>query len=299
MFNVRTQHRLWKCILPKFAIAVVAIATSSLVGCAGGTSSVTPTGVADCGTASQSAYNSRAVRDMVDGSGTWYPSPATQDPALQYDLDGTRGVTYDDSDISGAPSHTGGVGKALYGHASSTCTGQSSIGRTTKSLTYVPTQCWYQERTPGIQDPLSDFFLGCDYVAVDVGGDGYGGFIGGRGGSLGVHIGKPPDGGICANSPLSVGDPLPGNTNNIGVADINAIYNGNKVAGWMYLGDDGHRYLQLNYANQAGYSIGVDLKLLSPGVSSPGGYSAVTLWNGQLPPGSRLNRCWSKGKVLA
>ena len=99
---------------------------------------------------------------------------------------------------------------------------------------------------------------------------------------------------------MSVGDTISIlNSPDTSIADMNAIWNGNKVVGWMYRGDNGQRYVQMNYSNSAGVSVAGDFGFVSAGVSQPGGYSEIKKWNGSLPPGSRLKKCFTGGSVFA
>jgi hypothetical protein len=99
---------------------------------------------------------------------------------------------------------------------------------------------------------------------------------------------------------MAVGDTISIlNSPDTSIADINALWNGNKVAGWMYRGDNGKRFIQLNYQNQAGVSVGAGLKWASAGVSTPSGYSEINLWDGRLTPGTRLKKCFSRGGLFA
>ena len=61
-------------------------------------------------------------------------------------------------------------------------------------------------------------------------------------------------------SPESIGDTISISTSpDTSVADINALWNGNKVAGWLYIGDDKTRFIQFNYQNQAGVSAAISV----------------------------------------
>ncbi len=82
------------------------------------------------------------------------------------------------------------------------------------------------------------------------------------------------------------------------ITDINSLWNGNKNIGWMYKGSDGKRYVVMNFSNAAGVQWAVDIKVIAVGGSTPGGYSAVTPWNGRLPPGTRVVKCFSRGQML-
>jgi hypothetical protein len=141
-----------------------------------------------------------------------------------------------------------------------------------------------------------DYFLGC---TVDIIG-GFNNTPSNNNNAGGGHRGGPVDGAQCSGSPMAVGDTISIlNSPDTGIADINAMWNGNKVSGWMYKGDNGTRFVELNHANQAGISLGVAWGWFTAGVSTPGGYSAITKWNGQLQPGTRLKKCFTGGSLFA
>jgi hypothetical protein len=162
--------------------------------------------------------------------------------------------------------------------------GAQSVG----SISYT---CYYQAATPGIHNPDSDSFLGCDvYASVGVDTTNVSTVIA-------AHRGAPVDGGTCSGSPEAIGDTISiSGTPDTSVADMNALWNGNKVIGWLYKGDNGVRFIQLNYQNAAGQSAGVSLGLIGASVASPGGYSGIGKWNGSLPPGTRVKKCFTGGQ---
>ncbi len=279
------------------------VAPMALTACGGSGNSIAPK-VANCNTTSPAsttrlaASTTRRVRDEMTDSPPWVPDNGTSTNETYADNSTpTRLGDWYDSDLSGAPQHTtygsGGGGGRNY---RADCTQPSSNGRTTQSYGGISYTCWYQARTPGIHNIYDDFFLGC---TVDI--------IGGNNNtptnnnnSHEGHRGDPVDGATCSGSPMAVGDNISiigaADTN---IADINALWNGNKVAGWMYKGDNGTRFVQMNYSNQAGVSLSVTWGIGTIGVSTPGGYSGVSKWNGGLPPGTRLKKCFNGGSTLA
>ena len=264
-------------------------ALSGLAGCSGGGNSVQVSKSSDCGSVVASA--TRSVKDQFSDDPPWAVAGSANET---YNVVAQRNSDYYDSDISGAPTHdvtSGGGGK----HNLSGCNTPSSATRISKSYTTVTRVCWYQAAISGVHEPEHDTFLGCDVDAQS-----YGSTTGQpMGGQLADRKGKPVDGATCSGSPHAVSETISiSGLPDTNIADINAIWNGNKEIGWFYLGDDGNRYIQFNYANRAGFSAGVGYGLFSVGISSPGGYSDVYHWNGTLEPGSRVRKCFTGGKQL-
>lgn len=113
----------------------------------------------------------------------------------------------------------------------------------------MDTTCYYQEVTPGVEDPAHDIFLGCDYV------DFYGSEVsnGGQPGyDPGVHGGGPTKlAGKCSSAPNDIGDPvIPHGTTDQGtVIDRNSVWAAGQNIGWIYdVSIDGvtERYAQVN-----------------------------------------------------
>lgn len=228
------------------------------------------------------------MRDELTDTPPWQPSASGE----TYPASSVRSSDYYDSDISGAPTHWGGSGtgsKVVYG----SCGAPGSHGRAVRSVVSISYTCYYQAVTPGVHDPDTDSFLGCDVaVATDS--------TSGQQNVIGAHKGAPVDGATCSGSPEGVGDTISILTSpDTSVADINALWNGNKVSGWMYIGDDKARFVQWNYQNEAGKSAAVSAGVLSVGGSTPGGYSGLYVWNGSLPPGTRVKKCFTRGSQLA
>jgi hypothetical protein len=229
------------------------------------------------------------MRDELTDSPPWQPSASAE----AYTNSSARNSDYYDSDISGAPIHSAGGsgtgGKVVY----TACGSPASHDRRVQSIGSISYTCYYQAVIPGVHKPDTDSFLGCD-VAVSTDS------TSGQLNVIGAHKGAPVDGGSCSGSPMSVGDTISiSSSPDTSVADINALWNGNKVEGWMYLGDDKTRFIQLNYQNQAGQNGAVSIGIASGGVSSPGGYSGIYKWNGRLPPGTRVKKCFTRGSQLA
>lgn len=156
--------------------------------------------------------------------------------------------------------------------------------------------CYYQEVTPGVEDPQHDIFLGCDYI------DFYGNEIsssGQPGWDVGVHGGAPNSNApACSGAPEAVGDSFPYNGKLITIRDVNSLWQGSTNVGWLYLGSDGTRYIQANYATQTGINWAVSVGILSVGGSTPGGYSGIDKYSGTKPPGTRNVKCFTKGQSL-
>lgn len=103
----------------------------------------------------------------------------------------------------------------------------------------------------------------------------------------------------CSGSPETIGDYFHDNNSDTHqVRDINSLWQGGTEVGWMYLADDGKRYMQFNYATQAGKSLGVSWGFGNFSVSSPGGYSDIRVWTGGLPSGTAVQKCESQGATL-
>ncbi len=82
-------------------------------------------------------------------------------------------------------------------------------------------------------------------------------------------------------------------------AIIRSIWQNGSNVGWLYLGSNGVRYIQLNFSTQAGVSLGVTLfGIVGVSVAS-GTYSNIGPWNGSLPTGGGVQRCESGGAQLA
>ena len=119
-------------------------------------------------------------------------------------------------------------------------------------------------------------------------------------GSVAAHPGLPADGVGCSGSPETVGDTIPSTGGFTSVADINAIWQGSLEVGWMYLGTNGNRYFQGNFADTSVVAISIGIyKSLGFSITQPSGYGPVVPWSGMLPPGSSLVPCFTKGKILA
>ncbi len=304
--QVRTPFR--KIATGLSALSVAMPLTFS--GCAAPNTSA----VSAFGQCQQTSSALRRTHSELDDSPAWISDAA----GPEYDASIDRTDDYYDSDISGAPPHTappppsgggaggagggggGGGGRPPVGY-SSKCSSPLGADRRPSSLGLMITfVCTYRETTPGVQDPTRDTLLGCDISSI-------GGVSqpppppsNAKGGTVAVHAGKPIDFAACSGSPMAIGDTISIlSTPDTNIADMNTLWNGNKVEGWMYLGDDGKRYIQFNYANQAGKSAALSFGIASGSVSSAGGYSSINLWNGQLPPGTRVKTCFSKGKQLA
>lgn len=109
----------------------------------------------------------------------------------------------------------------------------------------------------------------------------------------------------CNGSPTTITDIVPSQIQNQGatqIVDINSLWDGGREAGWMYLGDNGQRYVQFNYADAASASAAFSAGFRQFGFSisniPPSGYSGLTKWNGMLPPGTSLEKCETKGGTL-
>lgn len=163
---------------------------------------------------------------------------------------------------------------------------------------YLDTICYYQEVTPGIEDPAHDTPLGCDFV------DFYGNEIS-SGGQPGfdpsVHGGSPGErlAFSCSSAPETQGDTFIFDGKVIAVYDENSLWENNAEVGWLYKGSDGNIYIQANYASQPGISFGAGLGIFSISVSTPGGYSEIEKYPGKLPTGVRNARCITRGGSLA
>jgi hypothetical protein len=294
--RMTTQHNMLRIA----AAALIALQGCALSACSGGASSVPKPAVTNCGTA-QTSSTARHTRDEQTDSPAWVPAASTAS-SEQYADDGSRLATRFDTDVV----KSGGKGPVV----SSTCNASQSDGRSAQSSVLIPTQCWFQAVQPGVHNPQTDIFLGCDYAIFDTGS--FMGFGGNKGNAKGVVQGPPQDGAQCQSSPTTVGDTVsPGNGYFTDVVDINAIWNGNKVAGWVYLGSDGKEYFQLNFANEAGRSLGVTWGVFSVGITPPSGYSGyypydpsmLTTTGMPFDPrnalfGAKVVKCFKGGKQL-
>jgi hypothetical protein len=277
----------------------ISLATGALGVSACSTSHAVPITVADAGCSNtlEGASAARRTSSYLDDNPAWV-SGAPPDATQQYVDSASRDSDYYDSDISGAPPHVS-AGSGHGPHVSNSCSKPANSGRKPSSIISVPTNCWYQALQPGVHDPQHDLFLGCEYLQYDTSGFTS---LAMHGGAKGIKIGFPVDGAACAGSPMTIADDIhKADGSYTEIADINALWNGNKVEGWMYLGDDGNRYVQKNYSNQSGvqWSISIGEAVQGGvGVSSPGAYSGITPWNGQFPPGTSVRKCFVKGKQL-
>ncbi len=96
---------------------------------------------------------------------------------------------------------------------------------------------------------------------------------------IAARKGAPVDQARCWGSPMSIGDTISIlSSPDTSVADINALWNGNTVSGWMYLGDDKVRFVQSKTLR---------------------GYGGIDAWNGRLPRGTRVVKCFAAGRKLA
>ena len=264
--------------------SVLALLATTLSACANARTTL-PVVASGC-THQSSAV--RKIKDVLTDSPPWQPAD-TNSTNSSYSANDSRMSDYYDSDLSGAPTHTGAT-RAAY-----QCVHQQGQTRSPQSMGTIYYTCWYQALNPGYHDIANDLFLGCTAYL-----DGGYNPTAPMDGVISQHKGHPVDGAGCWNSPGTVGDPISAlNAKDTSIADINALWNGNKVIGWMYKGDDGDRFIQLNYGNQGGWSAGVSLGFVSGAYNSPGGYSDVYKWDGRLPPGTRLKKCFSGGKLMA
>jgi len=120
---------------------------------------------------------------------------------------------------------------------------------------------------------------------------------------------------ICAGSPYAIDGSVPsvtpgssygGQLGYTRIADMNAIYSGVTNIGWLYKGDDGVIYIQVNYAS--GYTLGGSVAVgfsfivqgsVGGGVNSPSGYSGVMKFSGNLGAShASPGKCASGGSVL-
>lgn len=163
--------------------------------------------------------------------------------------------------------------------------------------------CWFQETThPGYQYPETDKFLGCDsfYISTDYTAPT-------RTDTIGARVGTPnQDAPPCEGYELSINDDFvpkdgPGDM----LRDINAVWNGGYVVGWMLQGfahdavTGGYqRYYVPNLNTQPAISFNISFKFVSGTYTPPAGYGAIRKWTGMLPPGSQVKKCFSKGHSL-
>jgi hypothetical protein len=273
------------------ALIALSLAASSLAACGGG--AVTPPNQPSSPCAQSSASSTTAPASATRRTSDetpWYPS-ASPDPSQQYATTGSRPADASDTDAIGA----GAGGRQAV---SDLCNKPASSGRSKDGIVMIPTQCWFQAIQPGVHDPKVDTFLGCDYAMYDDGFN-YIGFAGLKGGMIGVHVGPPMPGVTCNGSPSQVGEYITDGSGHSGtVTDINPLFNGNLVEGWMYITDTGFRFVQWNYNNKAGVSAGIGYGKLGGAVGTPGGYSGYYLWNGMLPAGTNVKRCFKDGATL-
>lgn len=105
----------------------------------------------------------------------------------------------------------------------------------------------------------------------------------------------------CSGSPETISDYFrpAGSNATIEVMDINSIWQDGSEVGWLYLGSNGVRYIQLNYSTQAGVSLGGTLFGIVGISVSTGSYSNIRPWRGSLPAGSATQKCESGGAQLA
>jgi hypothetical protein len=296
---MRKSIRSYRAVLRLAAAALIALEGCALSACSGTANSLPKPAATDCGT--QTSSTARHTRGEITDSPAWAPA-GSNTSSEQYADGGSRAATQYDTDVV----KPGGKGPVV----SSTCNTPQSDSRAAQSAIAIPTQCWFQAIQPGVHDPQVDTFLGCDYAVFETGF--FAGFAGNKGHAKGVVQGPPQDGAQCQSSPTNVGDTVtPGNGYFTDVVDINAIWNGNKVAGWVYLGSDGREYYQLNFQNEAGRSIGVQWGIFSAGVSFPSGYSGYypydpSMLSTQGMPfdprnalfGAKVVKCFRGGKQL-
>lgn len=100
------------------------------------------------------------------------------------------------------------------------------------------------------------------------------------------------------NPEYGVADDIsPNNAPDSTVTDENWISNGGVLIGVMYKGADQNIYVQPYYGDSPGMSFGITLfGTISVGQSTPGAWGPVTKWNGMLPPGSRVHKCWTRAR---
>ena len=103
----------------------------------------------------------------------------------------------------------------------------------------------------------------------------------------------------CNGSPEAIGDLINYNDKQVQITEMNSLWLSNTDYGRLYQGGDGNRYVQLNYADQTGKSLGGSFFGIGAVLNSPGGYSGIQRWDGSLPPGTQVQRCETKGGILA
>ncbi len=107
----------------------------------------------------------------------------------------------------------------------------------------------------------------------------------------------------CNGSQLSVGSIFQVNGQDITVTDINSLWTTSDgmthEVGWIYQGNNGARYIQGDLTSSWGVNFSVSAGLISAGVSSPGTYTPIEHYSGNLPGGAGSAKCESQGGQLA
>lgn len=200
--------------MPACCLAVLLAACS-------GTGGFTPS------TATNASSHSRNARSIGDQ----YPGAYSQ----TYDRESDAG----DTDINSSNyTGTGGTGGRVV---------MSGTRKARTILINIRQTCYFEENTPGIQDPANDKPLGCDppdvtgYYIPDTGGPEM----------IGAHVGKP--GAVpCDNQSRSIGESFVFQGKEITITDVNQVWapagtsGGSMLVGWIYQGSDGQAYGQIN-----------------------------------------------------
>jgi hypothetical protein len=116
-----------------------------------------------------------------------------------------------------------------------------------------------------------------------------------------TQTGSATAGRHCSVGPsmYGVGDTLsPSNSSDVNVKDVNWLSNVGYMTGMMYKGVDKLIYIQPYFNNEGGIQLGASIGWVSATVNEPTGWGPVMKWNGKLPPGTRVHKCFQGGEYI-
>jgi hypothetical protein len=119
---------------------------------------------------------------------------------------------------------------------------------------------------------------------------------------IAVQPGGPTTGRHCSVGPsmYAVGDTLyPQNSpGGMTVKDINWLSNDGYMTGMMFKGSDNQIYVQPYYNDEGGIQFGASIGAFSGTYAGPTGWGPVLKWNGQMPAGTDVHKCFGSGEFI-